>query len=103
VSELLEDLQEAVFRGQKVPAYMHEGIVMYVEKGVLPGAFLQAVICNDLKAACMNADDTNIELLLAYVCFFYNFTPSPCWGSKEKMEAWHTRLMEEVVERGETA
>lgn len=71
-----------------IPEYMHDGIVRYIKDRIKPGHFLTAVICNDLFDAVARADDQNVQALSGYVKFFYNYAPSGCWGSKEKMEAW---------------
>ncbi|MBT8489906.1 MAG: hypothetical protein KJN62_02540 [Deltaproteobacteria bacterium] len=71
-----------------IPARMGSGIKRYIKNRIRPGDFLSAVICNDLKESCGRADDENMANLPAYVAYFYNYAPSPCWGSKEKMELW---------------
>ena len=71
-----------------IPEYMMSGIIRYVNYGVEPGSFLTAVISNNLSEAVGQADDNNMPNLPAYMSYFYNETPSPCWGSKEKMKAW---------------
>ncbi len=71
-----------------IPKYMKESIEMYINKGIQPGQFLQAVICNDLKEAIGRADKESINLLPTYVSFFYNEAPSCCWGSKENFKNW---------------
>lgn len=71
-----------------VPEHMRPAIVAYIEQHQRPGEFLTAVICNDLREAVGRADDRNIGELPAYVNAFYNYAPSACWGSPEKMEAW---------------
>ena len=71
-----------------IPDYMRNGIDLYIDHGITPGDFLTAVICNDLVGAVGRADSTNIHNLPAYANFFYNYAPSPCWGSKAKMDAW---------------
>jgi len=76
------------FTGYRIPDYMTDGIVRYLENGIEPGGFLSAVICNDLRGAFGRADETNARLIGEYVRFFYNEVPSPAWGSPEKMEAW---------------
>ncbi len=76
------------FQGFYIPARMMGAIERYVEYAAIPGDFLQAVICNDLKEALGRADDENMKNLPAYVAFFYNETPSLCWGSPKKMKAW---------------
>jgi hypothetical protein len=74
--------------GFYIPARMMSAIKSYVEKGEIPGDFLQAVICNNLKDACGRADRENLRNLPAYVSYFFNEVPSTCWGSREKMLAW---------------
>ena len=71
-----------------IPARMMEGIIRYIDKRIKPGDFLTAVITNDLTEAVSRADEENMQNLPAYVNYFYNEAPSPCWGSKEKMEEW---------------
>lgn len=68
--------------------HMMEGIKRYVEDGIKPGDFLQAVICNNLSKAVWRADKKNMKNLIAFVAYFYNEVPSTIHGSKENMEAW---------------
>jgi len=72
----------------RIPERMRGGITRYVERGIRPGGFLTAVICNDLSWAAGSADATNRLLLWDYVKFFYNYAPHECWGSPEKFQAW---------------
>jgi len=83
-------MKSYIYRGAlyKIPNEMSEMIDNYVNKFVRPDSFLQAVICNDLVGAISHADDDNLEILTAYMLFFYNDAPGDCWGSKAKMEAW---------------
>jgi hypothetical protein len=76
---------------------MMPAIRAYVEDHRVPGHFLQAVICNDLRGAIDRADEENLANLPAFVGYFYNEAPSGCWGSKEKMKAWE-KLGEEKRE-----
>jgi len=77
--------------GKAIPMRMMEPLKRYVQRGTIPGDFLQKVICNDLKGAIAHADEENLNCLAVYVRFFYNQCPSECWGSKGKMKAWHDR------------
>ncbi|MHC5214211.1 MAG: hypothetical protein ACYSOO_06465 [Planctomycetota bacterium] len=76
------------FRQYKIPSRMRPAMNRYVELGIIPGRFLQAIICNDLKMTMGHADDENIHQVPAYVNFFYNHAPHNCWGSVELMKAW---------------
>jgi hypothetical protein len=85
----LADKDCFVFRRYYIPQRMNESLRLYIEKGVLSGDFLQAVIRNDLAEAIGRADDENMGNLPAYVAYFHNHAPSQCWGSEAKMMAWH--------------
>lgn len=76
------------FKDFYIPDRMQGAIHRYINNGIRPGSFLEAVICNDLFTAVGKADEENLENLPAYAAYFYNEAPSACWGSKEKMEAW---------------
>ena len=83
-----KNMTSYTFRRWAIPERMMSAIDLYVKHGIPPGDFLRAVICNDLSEAVGRADDENIELLPAYVAYFWNELPSTCWGSVEKMKAW---------------
>ena len=76
------------FQHYYIPERMEPSIRRYIDDKVLPGDFLQAVICNDLKEAVGRADEENMDNLPAYAAYFYNEAPATCWGSPEKMKAW---------------
>ena len=82
------------FRQFYIPDRMMGGIKRYIESGVKPGDFLTAVICNDLRKACGQADDENLANLPAFVGYFYNEVPSMCWGSPEQMNGWIAKFKE---------
>jgi len=88
---------EYTFRKFYIPARMMGGIRRYIERGISPGGFLTAVICNNLAEAVARADDENISNLPAYIAYFYNEAPTPCWGNRENMERW----VEEFEKKGE--
>lgn len=71
-----------------LPEHIREGVKLYIEEGILPGLFLRAVICNNLKESFILADDINIEHLRDIISFFYYEAPYKCWGSPEKMRDW---------------
>jgi hypothetical protein len=80
-----------------LPEHMHEGTKMYVEKGLEPGGFLYAVLCNDLAAAFGKADEINFQRMSDWASWLWNEAPGACWGSKEKVNAWIEKH-EEVTE-----
>lgn len=71
-----------------IPDRMIGGMRRYIENGIEPGDFLRAVLNNDLQEACGRADAENQRILFQYVKFLYNYAPSDCWGSPEKVEKW---------------
>ena len=82
------------FRKWYIRDEMIEAIGRYVDHGIGPGDFLCAVICNNLREAIGCADDENLDNLPAFVAYFHNEVPGPCWGSTLKMTEW-IRLHEE--------
>lgn len=75
-------------RNTFVPQHDRESIKLYIEHGLLPGSFLQAVISNDLSEAIGQADHINIAHLPTIVAWFYHCAPAMCWASRQKMQAW---------------
>ena len=71
-----------------LPARMIPGLIRYIEDGILPGDFLQAILRNDLKEACAHADDENQGLIFQYVFALHNYAPSACWGSPAHVADW---------------
>lgn len=94
----LGELKELLDYGRNpfaIPDRMMPALERYINNGEIPGDFLQAVICNDLKEAVARADGENLRNLPAYIMYLYNDAPGACWGSRDKMEAWAEALMEE--------
>lgn len=75
-----------------LPGHIREGVKRYIEKGIEPGSFLTAIICNDLKESFGRADETNRARMFDIVGFFYNEAPSRCWGSQETMNRWMNKF-----------
>jgi hypothetical protein len=65
-----------------------EALDAYINEHRPVGGFLKAVISNDLFSAVALADSENMNLIGFYCRFLYNHAPSPCWGSRERYEAW---------------
>jgi hypothetical protein len=76
------------FRNFYIPERMMGGIERYINDHIRPGSFLCAVISNNLRDACGQADDENMLNLPAFVAYFYNEAPHNCWGSPEELQAW---------------
>ena len=80
------------FREYVIREDMVESLELYVNNGVLPGDFLQAVLRNDLVDAAGRADEDNLHNLAAFAGWLHNECPSPAWGSREKVAAWAGRF-----------
>ena len=75
----------------RLPDDLREGMQRYIDDGYIPGHFLTAVLENDLSEAVGRADPLNLILLPAIVQWVYNEAPADCWGSRQKVLAWHDR------------
>jgi hypothetical protein len=80
------------FRGFVIPERMAPALDAWIEHGKLPGEFLQAVLCNDLRDAISRADRENLVALPAYIGYLYNEAPGGCWGSPAKVDAWQAKF-----------
>ena len=67
---------------------MQNGLKLYIEKGIMPGSFLAAVLANDFAKAATRADSANSELLREWALFLLNELPPECWGSWETVQHW---------------
>jgi hypothetical protein len=86
---LIAHVIEALHRS-RVPLHLHDGLTLYFSDGILPGSFLQAVLCNDLKSAVMQADPIAAADLRAVVEFLLWECPHQAWGSREAVLNWTT-------------
>jgi hypothetical protein len=71
-----------------VPETLHSGLVEYFAARRPTGGFLRAVLENDLREACVRADDVNRWHVADLVVFLNNYAPSPAWGSPAAVDAW---------------
>jgi hypothetical protein len=73
-----------------VPHHLRAGLVRYFSDGILPGGFLQAVLCNDLLLAVGRGDPESLDGLVRLVRLLTEHAPWRAWGSKAKVLAWTT-------------
>jgi hypothetical protein len=71
-----------------LPEHLRGGMRRYIEQGVPPGQFLQAVLRNDFAEAVVAADDANLAAILGIARFMHNEVPRSVWGSRETVDAW---------------
>tara|TARA_Y100000310_G_scaffold252208_1_gene258889 strand:+ start:117 stop:386 length:270 start_codon:yes stop_codon:yes gene_type:complete len=76
------------YEGKTLPFFARDSLERYINDRVPPGHFLRALLSNDLVGSFARADETNQELIGTYVKWLYNFAPSYCWGSPEKVSGW---------------
>lgn len=79
---------------------MHGAIARYIEHGIRPGHFLTALLSNDFMEAMGRADSENMAAIQGWAQFLYNYVPSNCYRSPEKVKAWmaHNGLAGATVE-----
>lgn len=71
-----------------LPEHMQGAMERYIERGLMPGSFLTAVLEGDLFEAVARGDYENRQVLHHYVIFLYNYAPLGCYGSREKVKQW---------------
>ena len=98
---MTDDTNTRTYQGCTIPARMMPAIKPWIDIGLVPGDFLWAVICNDLRGAVARADHENLRNLPAFVGYFYNEAPADCWGSLEKALAWReSKIANSVTQIG---
>lgn len=71
-----------------VPAYMADGIYLYLTEYIAPGDFLSALLSNDFMQSVGRADSENIRSLKEWACFLYNEMPANSFGSPDNFRHW---------------
>ena len=64
----------------------------YVNHGIKPGGFLEAVLANDLMESFGRADMGNRLSLFDICSYVYNELPAGCHGSYKEVDSWIERF-----------
>lgn len=78
-----------------IPPHMRDAIRGYVLDHHPVGNFLTSVLKNDFFRAVSKADEENKLALGRWAQLLYNYIPSGCHGSDEKVEAWLAKPSED--------
>ena len=84
-----------------LPEHMQEGMRLYIERGIVPGSFLTAVLENNLIEAFGMADHINQAHMKEWCAFVYNELPGNCHGSPEIVSAWMAKFNQTEKTNGE--
>lgn len=79
-----------------LPERFRESIDLYLERGILPGSFLLAVLENKLKEALGAADWMSVHELPGIVSWLYNNVPFNVWGSEERVTLHHLAMKDKA-------
>lgn len=74
----------------EVPHHLRGGLVLWFGHGILPGAFLQAVLANDLRQAVGRVSPGSLFAIQSLVTFLNTHAPAEAWGSRDALLAWTT-------------
>lgn len=77
---------------EKLPAGVRMPLKLYIEDGIHPGGFLEAVLCNNLINAVHHGSRENLEKLPDIVKWLYLCAPSICWRDEKKFSEWIRKL-----------
>lgn len=84
-----------------IPEHMRDGLVLWIDKGIMTGDFMTALMSNDLMGAFGRADEANSAAMRNWCVFLYSYAPRGCHGSPENVAEWRRhRGMENIGDRG---
>jgi len=85
---------------------MRDGARLYIERGVEPGDFLCAVLCDSLTQAFGRADHINQLYMHNWASWLYSNCPPQAWGDRDTIEKWiaHSGLegLRDTIAKGES-
>lgn len=91
-------VSESIFRfAHGVPEPTVNALRRYYLRGLNPGSFLVAILNNDLRGACEQANDLERHRLFEIVQFLFVHAPADSWGRPDAAEQWIERFHEEVA------
>jgi len=74
-----------------VPPHIKKELDAYIDKAQGPGAFLYAVLSNDLMKTITLADQANL-MALADICkYILSYAPGVCFGDSAAVDNWIRR------------
>jgi len=73
---------------EMLPERLRGGMRRWIEHGIVPGYFLEAVLSNDLVRAITAADATNLAAMREIAVFMYQEAPAGCWRTNERIRVW---------------
>lgn len=77
------------FQGyEDIPERTQQTLIDYVERGYVPGSFVQAVLSNNLVESIGRADIQNLQALPSIGKFMYNRMPMNAWGSVDSVQRY---------------
>lgn len=85
-----EQMYRELLKSSDVPDGLHDGLALYLARGIPPGSFLMAVLSNQLIQAVNRADDKCSAGLVALVQWLYHAAPAVSWGSESNVNEWIT-------------
>ncbi len=88
VPEHVFDLDRAMKSWPGVPASVLMSLKLYTEQRLGPGAFLRAILENDLRGAVEHSNSREGANLYAIVSVVYWFVPHVAWGSRQRVHDW---------------
>ena len=71
-----------------IPEYVLRSLYAYVERHIITGGFLQAVLAHDLFDAVGRADKGSYAALRELIHFIHMELPSQCHGDRQKVADW---------------
>ncbi len=71
-----------------IPRHLFSSVIDYIVDGMRPGAFVAAIIQNNLVMSYLRADEENCHLFTNWARFLHWEMPIGSWGSEPMYQLW---------------
>ena len=83
-----DQLEPSTINYELLPEHMRESARLYIERGIMPGSFMVAILRNDFTGAALVADPLNLMRLQDYAIWLNIRCPPDAWGDMVAIKKW---------------
>lgn len=90
IDQTLRGIKQCLIK-HNVPEYLHPGLLLWVEHGLVPGSYMSNVLNNNLVGASRAASGGSLAAIGPLGLVLFESVPVDAYGEKGKMADWMKR------------